>query len=225
MLPAFVMPMRKADVDEGPPLRTLGLANELHAGLVRQAVALAGVAGDARAHDVFPSRLPAPVARQDMVEVEIAAVEDPVAILAGVRIAFEDVVAREFDLLLGEALEKEKNDDPGNAHLQADRPGHLGLWIGLGKIFPAFEIVSEEIVLLIRGDHLRMPLVEEREGATRGAGIDRLPKAIEHKNRLIQDRFHISKRAFSAPRTGGRPGKLAEASTAGGKMSTSVNSL
>ena len=59
----------EGDVDERPPLRTLRFADQSHAGLMRQPVAFARVAGNARADDVFPGGGAAAVARDHVVEV------------------------------------------------------------------------------------------------------------------------------------------------------------
>jgi hypothetical protein len=225
MSPAIVMMLGESDIHEWPPLWTLGLADEMHVGLVRQPVALAGIAGDARADDIFPSGLAAAIAGHHVVEIQVAAVEDTIAVLAGICIALEDVMPCELDLFLRETLEKQKDNNARNANLQADRSSHIRFRIGLGKIFPALEVVCEEVVLLVSRNHLRVALIEEREGSPGRAGIYSLPEAIEHKNRLIQDRFHISIGTFSVPRTGGEPGKLAEAITPLLEMSTPVNSL
>src|SRR4051812_21483112 len=71
----------EGNVDERAPFRALGLAQKLHAGFVRQAITLAAVARNARAHDVFPRRLAAPIPREDVIEIQIAPVEDFSAIL------------------------------------------------------------------------------------------------------------------------------------------------
>src|SRR5579862_8972191 len=62
--------------DDRPPFRPGRLADQAHAGLVGQAVRLARIAPHARADDVLPGRLPAVVARDDMVEVELLAGKD-----------------------------------------------------------------------------------------------------------------------------------------------------
>ena len=73
----------------------------------REPVALARVAGDARAHHVFPCGCPATVTRHDVIKIKIAPVENLTAVLAGVLVALKHVVAREFYLLFREPIEHE----------------------------------------------------------------------------------------------------------------------
>ena len=56
-------------VEKGPQFGTLWLFHQLHAGLMRTTVALAGVAGDAGADHVFPRGRAALVPGDDVVEV------------------------------------------------------------------------------------------------------------------------------------------------------------
>src|SRR4051812_28598089 len=83
MPPAFVQLAIERDVHERAPFRALGFADELHPALIRQAVTLARVARNARADDVFPRGQAAFVARDDVIEIQVAAVEMLAAILAG----------------------------------------------------------------------------------------------------------------------------------------------
>src|SRR4051794_15523166 len=69
--PAFMELAVEGDVDEGAPLRPLGLADEAHAGFVRQAVAFARIARDAGADDIFPAGEAALIPRDDVVEVQV----------------------------------------------------------------------------------------------------------------------------------------------------------
>src|SRR5476651_1800277 len=90
VLPRVVAGLAELEMEHGPPFRALRLMEELQAGLARRPVALAAVAGDAGADDVFPRGFAAPVARDDVVEIEVLAVELMAAILAGVVVALED---------------------------------------------------------------------------------------------------------------------------------------
>ncbi len=47
--------------------------------------------------------------------------------------------------------------------------------------------MRQEVVLRVRGDDLRVPLVEQRKRATRRADIDRLPEAVQDQNLSIQE--------------------------------------
>src|SRR5208283_3886578 len=69
------------DGDERTPLRTLRLLDEVHARLGRRAVGFARVAGNTGADNILPRGRPAAVAGDDVVEVQLAAVEMFAAIL------------------------------------------------------------------------------------------------------------------------------------------------
>ena len=56
MPPAFMLLAAESQVHERPPLRPLRFADQRHVHLMRQPVALAGIAGNAGADDVFPGR-------------------------------------------------------------------------------------------------------------------------------------------------------------------------
>ena len=54
-----------------------------------------------------------------------------------------------------------------------------------GKIPPLVETESLEDALVVAQDGLGMALEKQREGAPRGADVDRLPQAVQHQNMLI----------------------------------------
>ena len=115
VFPTVVLLQAEADLHERAPFRALGFAHEIHAGLVRRAVGLARVALDARAHDVFPSRRPAAIARDDVVQVQILAVKNVAAILAGIFVALKNVVTRELHFLFRQPVIHQKQDDARDA--------------------------------------------------------------------------------------------------------------
>src|SRR5262245_57621191 len=114
MFPAFVMLEAEVDLHEGTPLGPLRFADQMHAGLQRRAVGLARVAAHAGANDVFPRCWAAAVAGNDVVEVQVLALEDVATILAGVAVALENVVPRELHFLLRQAIENDEQDDARN---------------------------------------------------------------------------------------------------------------
>ena len=116
MFPTVVMVQAEVDLDEGPPFGAFGFADEMHGGFLRRMVGLARVAGDAGADNIFPGRGAATIARDDVVEVQIFAIENLAAILAGVVIALENIMTCEFDFLLGQAVKNHEQNDAGNAN-------------------------------------------------------------------------------------------------------------
>ncbi len=115
VFPAIVLAQAEADLHEWPPFWPLGLSDQIHPRLVRCAVRLGGVALDAGADDVLPSRGPSPVPGDDVVKIQILPVKRSTAILACFLVPLENIVACEFDLLLGEVIIDQQKDHSGNA--------------------------------------------------------------------------------------------------------------
>jgi len=110
MLPAFLELEAEVHLDERPPSRSLWLPYEVHSGFLGGAIGLARVAFNARADNVFPRCRPSPIARNNMVKVQVFPIKNAPAILAGVLVALEDVVARELDLFLRQAIKHEQKN-------------------------------------------------------------------------------------------------------------------
>ena len=153
--PAFLWLGIEGDVQEGLPAGALRLAAQAHPRFVRQAVGFLRVAADAGADDVFPIRFAPAVARDDVVQVQILAVEYFVAVLAGVFVPLVDVVPGEFHLLARHAVEEEQHDHARDPDLERDGVDHVPLGFPFRKVPPAGEVVCEEVA--VRGvDHLRL---------------------------------------------------------------------
>lgn len=146
VFPTVVVVGGDGDVDEGSPFRAFGLANELHADLMWEAVALFRVAGDAGTHNVFPCGQTAFFPGQDMIQIQFRAVEDDAAILTGIRIALEDIVTRELDFFFWKTVKKKEDDHPRDSHRERDRFDHFLLWLQVGKVAPTLKIMSQKIV-------------------------------------------------------------------------------
>lgn len=156
---------RKRDVNKRTPLGPLRLADQMHVRFLREPIALARIARNARANHIFPGRGSASFARHDMIEIEIVALKNCTAILAGVFVALEDVVTRELHFLFWETIEKQQHDHARDADLPRDRCDHFVFRRGRGKIAPAFKIVRHEIVGFIRGNNMSVARVDQRESA------------------------------------------------------------
>jgi len=191
VLPAFVVGVWESNVDEGAPFWAFRFFDKLHSRLVWQSVCLAGIAGNAGANDIFPSGLPAFVSWKDVIEIEVPPVENFSAILAGVFIPLEDVVAGKFDLFFRKPVEEHQYDHFRNADLHAGRMDHLGLRLIAGQVSPAFEVVRVEIAFGIAANDLCVPLEKEHQGAPDATSIYRLPEAVQHKHRTVQYGFHV----------------------------------
>ena len=123
--PTVVNTSREGDVDEWAPLRPLWFSEELHPCLVGKPVSLARVARDAGADDILPGGLATAVTGQHVVDVEIAALEESSAILAGVFVPLEHIVACELHLFFRKTIKDAEDDDPRDADPERDALEHL----------------------------------------------------------------------------------------------------
>ena len=137
-------------MDERPPLRPLWFADQTHVRLSREPISLSRIAGDARANDVLPRRVPSTIARHDVIEVELAAVENLAAVLTSVLIALENVVTSKFHFLLRKPIENQEHDYPRDTNLERNCGDDLVVRCVGRQITPAFEIVRHEIVCIVR---------------------------------------------------------------------------
>lgn len=178
MLPAFVMVHAKIDLHEGTPLGPPRFANEVHARFLRRVVRLASIAGDAGADNVLPSRRAAAIAGDDMVEIQIFAIKDLAAILAGVVVPLENIMTRELDFFLRQPVEHHQQDDAWHANLERDGMDALRMRVLLGEILPLIEAESLERTVVSTEDSLGVAFEEQSESAAGGADVDCLPEAI-----------------------------------------------
>src|SRR5205085_12274488 len=117
---------------ERAPLGTARLLDEPHLRLFRRAPPLAAVALDARADDVLPRGASALRTRHDVVEVQLALLEDDAAVLTGVAVAEVDVVPGEAHAPLRQTVVFREQDDPRHANGAADQ--------------------TDRVVVLVRGE-------------------------------------------------------------------------
>ena len=81
-------------------------------------ISLARIAWNTRADHVLPSCHSTAVAWYHMIEIQIVAIENLAAILAGVLVALEHIVSRKFYLFLWKPIEKEEHDHARDANLE-----------------------------------------------------------------------------------------------------------
>jgi hypothetical protein len=136
MLPAVMALEAQVDLDERPPLGSLGFSDQVHAGFAWGPIALARIALDARTNNVLPNGRAPAVAGDDVVQVQILSVKGSTAVLAGVFVPFEDVVPSKFDLLFGVAVKKEKKDDPRHPNSERNGADTLRVRLLLRKVLP-----------------------------------------------------------------------------------------
>jgi len=190
MFPTVVPVQAEVDLHERPPFRPLGFADQMQPGLLRRAVGLLRVALDAGADNVFPRRRATAVPWQNVIQIQILAVESAPAVLAGVFVALENVVARELDFLLGQPVVDQQQDD--TRHTDPERNGMNGFlaWRGLGKVPPFLKVERAERTVTVAQHGLGVTLEQQGQGAPGGADVDRLPQPVQHKHMLVQRGVH-----------------------------------
>ena len=111
MPPALMLLAVECNVDKRSPFWTLRFANERHVRLVREPITFARIARDARTNDVLPRRQAAFIAGQNVIEIQLLALEHFSAVLTGVVVAFKDIVPGKLHFLLRQPIKKEEHDD------------------------------------------------------------------------------------------------------------------
>jgi hypothetical protein len=181
----------KRDLHKRPPLWPLRFANQAHVCFTRKPVPLARITGDAGANHVFPYSRPAAIARHDVIEIEFAAVELVAAVLTGVLVALENIVARKFYFLFRQPIEHEQHNHTRDADLERNGRNHFMIGCVRGQIAPAFEVVRRKVVRVIRRNNLGVPCIHERKGAASRANVHRLPESVEYQNLTVQQGVQV----------------------------------
>src|SRR5947208_1732114 len=115
MFPALVAVQPEIDLNKWPPFGPLRLSNQMQACFMRCAIAFPCVAWNTRANDVFPRGGAAAVPWNHVVQIEVFSLERVAAVLTGVLVPLENIVASEFHLFLRKPVEKYQENDLGNA--------------------------------------------------------------------------------------------------------------
>ena len=165
MFPAVVMLEPEVDLHEGPPLGPLRLADEMHPGFARRPVGFARITRDAGTDNIFPRGRPAPIARNDMVEIQIFAIKLAAAELAGVLVALENIVPRELHFLLRQAIEQDQQDHPWNADPERNRVNTFRMRLLLRKVVPFVEIEGLKRAVIVVHHDLGAPFEKERQSS------------------------------------------------------------
>ena len=122
-----------------------------------------------------------------MVKIQVLALENLPAILTGLLVALEDIVARQLQLLAGQPVEMRQQDHAGEAYGDARRM-HLvhdfKRGIFLREIHPVHHVKNAKVVLVVVND-ARVTSRQQTKGAFGADNIYRLPQAIENQNRLV----------------------------------------
>ena len=148
-------------------------------------IAFDRVTRNAGANDIFPRRHPAAIARDHVIEIQIVAIKSLAAVLTGVLVALEHVVPGELHFLLRQPIKEQEHDHAGHADPPGNRLHELVVGRIGRKIAPAFEIVGQEVVGVVRRHNVGMTGIDERKRPPGAADVHRLPQAVEHQNLTI----------------------------------------
>ncbi len=171
---------------KGTPARALRRTQQAHACLPWGPVAFACVTLDARADNIFPGGGALTVTWDDVVQIQFLAVQDPPAILALVLVAFEDVVAGEFDLLAGKPVEEGEKDDLGDSDLEGNRVDRIRVpGVLCREMAPSLEIQGGEFIAAVV-HHMGLTLKEQTESPPGRADIDRLPEPVQNQHICVK---------------------------------------
>jgi hypothetical protein len=139
---------------------------------MRKAIPFSGITRDAGANDILPRRKPAFIAWNDVIQIQVAFIEDLAAVLTGILVALEDVVPGKLHLFPRHAVEEHEHDHARHSDLERNGVHHLLFWRLDGEVAPALEVVREEVIVPVGKDDLGVPRTEQREGAPDGADVE-----------------------------------------------------
>ena len=125
VLPEVVLRRGKGNLDKRPPFWPLWFADQAHVRFARKPVALARIAGDAGADHVFPRRCSALIARHDVIQIQFAAIKGLAAVLAGILVALEHIVACKLYFLFREPIENQQHNHTGDTNLERNGGDHF----------------------------------------------------------------------------------------------------
>lgn len=120
VFPTVVLVETEVDLHERTPLGSLRLFDEMQSDFLRRVIGFLGITLDTGTDDVFPRGGAATIARDNVIQIQVLPVEDVAAVLAGVAVALEDVVARELHFLLRHAVVREQQDHAREADAEGD---------------------------------------------------------------------------------------------------------
>ena len=113
-----------------------------------------------------------------MVEIQILPFKMVTAILAGISIALENVVAREFDFLLREPVKDEQHDHSRDANLKGNRSNEFLAAAFLGQAFPLGKIKCVKRSVGGFENDLRASFKQQGQSSPGCANVDGLPQPV-----------------------------------------------
>ena len=125
-----------------------------------------------------------------MIQIELMLGENFAAILASVLVSKKHVLPGEFHLFSWQPIVNPQDDNLGNLQRNPHCSDHLTREGVRGVIEPGFNIVGLVATLPLGLHHLGSTQAKKFEGAPHGAGMDRLPEPVQHKDGAFGHHFH-----------------------------------
>jgi len=181
MPPAFVLWCIEGDVQERPPLWSLRFPNQRHLRFLGKAITFQRVTRDARANDILPGGRSTAIAWNHVIEIQIVSIKSLAAVLAGVFVPLEHIVPGKLHFLLGKTIEEKQHNHARDSDFPRNRLHQFVVRRVGREIAPAFKIVGQEIIRVIRRNNVSVTGVDQREGAPGRTDVDRLPETVQHQ--------------------------------------------
>ena len=195
MAPAFVWQVREVIGKERTPHRFFRFLDQLHAGLAGSFIALDRVALCTTADDIGPNSPASLIAGNNMIDIEIFAIELFATVLANVVVPIIDVAACQPHLVGADPVVIVQPHDPRNQQDQARRVNPLMLLavleqlLVLRKLGPGCKVVII-VPLVLHSDDFRNTVDEHDEGTLGVCDIDGTVILIEHQHAGVEHVHH-----------------------------------
>jgi hypothetical protein len=160
-------------------------------GFQPSSVGFQGIALDTGADDILPTGWTASVTRDYVVKIQILALASFAAVLAGVLVTLEDVVACKLDFLLRQMVIDQQQNHPGHPDAKRDGADGFGMGFLFGEVLPFAEIKGLKRAVIPVEHNMGMALKQQRQRPAGSANIHRLPEAVEDQHVLVQHGIHI----------------------------------
>jgi hypothetical protein len=115
-----------------------------------------------------------------MVQIQIIAIKESAAVLAGVLVPLKNVVPGKFYFLFWQPIKKQEHDHARDPNFPSNGGDDFVFRRSCGEVTPTIKIMREKIICLVGRNNVGVAGINERESAANSADIDRLPKAIQH---------------------------------------------
>ena len=128
-----------------------------------------------------------------MIQIQVPPVFDLAAILAGVGVPLENILAGQLDLFFGNPVKKHQDNHPGDTDPETDGSQGILPLIVLTEFPPTVEVEGPKIIPRpIALHHLGVPHVQQTECPANGTDVDGLPESVQDQNTMRLGHLHNS---------------------------------